>query len=68
LEKQCFFYSKISAKILFFLNSTKVSLKGIINFYLDKHPHLGGGMAELVAHPPADTKVRGLNHRGPKYS
>jgi hypothetical protein len=30
--------------------------------------HGGGDVAELVARPPTDPKVRGLNHRGPKYS
>jgi hypothetical protein len=27
-----------------------------------------GGMAELVARPPTDPKVRVSNHRGPEYS
>jgi hypothetical protein len=27
----------------------------------------GGGVAELVARPPTDPKVRGSNQRGPKY-
>jgi hypothetical protein len=36
----------------------------IIYIYIVK----GGGVAELVARPPTDPKVHGLNHRGPKYS
>ncbi len=27
----------------------------------------GGGVAELLARPPTDPKVRGLNHRSPEY-
>jgi hypothetical protein len=50
------------------IQNCQAHLRNAIKDKSNKRTMKGGGVAELVAHPPKDPKVGGLNHLDPKYS